>query len=162
LETTRPVGVAAGLRLGRRDHVKAGLEKEKAALLVIIGATVDGDKVLLACESGQRESKLAWAALLRDLKARGLKVPWLTIADGHLGIWSALSELLPESQQQRCWNHKILNVLDALSKQEQPTAKELLRRMAASPTQAECEKQRDAFVKRYQNSSNTFHVETMP
>jgi putative transposase len=152
LETTRPVGVEAGLRLGRRDHVKAGLEKEKAALLVIIGATVDGDKVLLACESGQRESKLAWAALLRDLKARGLKVPWLTIADGHLGIWSALSELLPESQQQRCWNHKILNVLDALPKKEQPTAKELLRRMAASPTQAECEKQRDAFVKRYQNS----------
>ena len=135
METTRPVGVEAGLRLGRRDHVKAGLEKEKAALLVIIGATVDGDKVLLACESGQRESKLAWAALLRDLKARGLKVPSLTIADGHLGIWSALSELLPESQQQRCWNHKILNVLDA-----------------PSPTHAECEKQRDAFVKRYQNS----------
>ena len=133
-------------------YVKAGLEKEKAALLVIIGATVEGDKVLLACESGQRESKLSWAALLRDLKARGLKVPWLTIADGHLGIWSALSELLPESQQQRCWNHKILNVLDGLPKKEQPTAKELLRRMAASPTQAECEKQRDAFVKRYQNS----------
>jgi putative transposase len=133
-------------------YVKAGLEKEKAALLVIIGATVEGRKVLLACESGQRESKLAWAALLRDLKARGLKVPWLTIADGHLGIWSALSELLPESQQQRCWNHKILNVLDALPKKEQPTAKELLRRMAASPTQAECEKQREAFVKRYQNS----------
>ena len=133
-------------------YVKAGLEKEKAALLVIIGATVEGDKVLLACESGQRESKLSWAALLRDLKARGLKVPWLTIADGHLGIWSALSELLPESQQQRCWNHKILNVLDALPKKEQPTAKELLRRMAASPTRAECEKQRDAFVKRYQKS----------
>ncbi|HEX2524148.1 MAG TPA: IS256 family transposase [Terriglobia bacterium] len=132
-------------------YVKAGLDKEKAALLVIIGATVEGRKVLLACESGQRESKLSWAALLRDLKARGLKVPRLMIADGHLGIWSALSEILPESQQQRCWNHKILNVLDGLSKQEQPTAKELLRRMAASPTQAECEKQRDAFVKRYQN-----------
>jgi putative transposase len=106
---------------------------------------------LLACESGQRESKLAWAALLRDLKARGLKVPRLTIADGHLGIWSALSEILPESQQQRCWNHKILNVLDGLPKQEQPTAKELLRRMVSSKTQAECEKQRDALVKRYQN-----------
>jgi putative transposase len=132
-------------------YVKAGLDKEKAALLVIIGATVEGRKVLLACESGQRESKLSWAALLRDLKARGLKVPRLMIADGHLGIWSAVSEILPESQQQRCWNHKILNVLDGLSKKEQPTAKELLRGMASSKTQAECEKQRDAFVKRYQN-----------
>lgn len=132
-------------------YVKAGLEKDKAALLVIIGATVEGRKVLLACESGQRESKLSWAALLRDLKARGLKAPRLMVADGHLGIWSALSEVLPESQQQRCWNHKILNVLDGLPKSEQPTAKELLRRMASSKTQAECEKQRDAFVKRYQN-----------
>lgn len=132
-------------------YVKAGLEKEKAALLVIIGATTDGHKVLLACESGQRESKLSWAALLRDLKARGLKLPRLTVADGHLGIWSALSEILPESQQQRCWNHKILNVLDGLPKPEQPTAKELLRRMAFSQTQAECEKQRDVFVKRYRN-----------
>lgn len=132
-------------------YVKAGLEKEKAALLVIIGATVEGHKVLLACESGQRESKLSWAALLRDLKARGLKAPRLMVADGHLGIWSALNEILPESQQQRCWNHKVLNVLDGLPKPEQPTAKELLRRMSFSQTQAECEKQRDALVKRYQN-----------
>jgi putative transposase len=152
LETARPVGVAASLCLGRWDLCEGGLDKEKAALLVIIGATVEGRKVLLACESGQRESKLSWAALLRDLKARGLKVPRLMIADGHLGIWSALSEILPESQQQRCWNHKILNVLDGLPKKEQPTAKELLRRMASSKTQAECEKQRDAFVKRYQKS----------
>ena len=102
METARPVGVAASLCLGRWDHVKAGLEKEKAALLVIIGATVEGRKVLLACESGQRESKLSWAALLRDLKARGLKVPRLMIADGHLGIWSALGEILLESQDPEC------------------------------------------------------------
>jgi putative transposase len=105
-------------------YVKAGLEDLKAALLVIIGATADGQKVLLACESGQRESKLSWAAILRDLKARGLKAPRLTIADGQLGIWSALSEILPESQPQRCWNHKILNVLDASAEREQATAKE--------------------------------------
>lgn len=133
-------------------YVKAGLEDQKAALLVIIGATADGQKVLLACESGQRESKLSWAAILRDLKARGLKAPRLTIADGHLGIWSALSEILPESQQQRCWNHKILNVLDALPQKEQATAKELLRQMAYAETQAECEKRRDVFVKRYQKA----------
>jgi putative transposase len=133
-------------------YVKAGLEDQKAALLVIIGATAEGEKRLLACESGQRESKLSWAGILRDLKARGLKVARLTIADGHLGIWSALSEILPESQQQRCWNHKIVNVLDALPKKEQPAATELLRQMAYAETQAECEKRRDGFVKRYQKA----------
>ena len=66
-------------------YVKAGIDDHKAALLVIIGATTDGKKVLLACESGERESKVAWAAILRDLMARGLRLPMVTVADGHLG-----------------------------------------------------------------------------
>jgi transposase-like protein len=81
--------------------VKAGLEESKAALLVIIGALQDGRKVVLATEAGQRESKESWARVLRDLFARGLK-PWkVTVADGHLGIWSALGELCPEENQIR-------------------------------------------------------------
>ena len=67
-------------------YAKAGLEKDKAALLVIIGALVSGEKVLLACESGYRESEESWAAVLMDLTARGLKLGKLTVADGHLGI----------------------------------------------------------------------------
>ena len=74
-------------------YVKAGLEKDKAALLVIIGALTNGRKVLLGCESGYRESKESWSGVLRDLKDRGLKLGRLTIADGHLGIWSALGEI---------------------------------------------------------------------
>ncbi len=84
-------------------YVKAGLEKEKAALLVLIGSLADGRKVVLAVESGQRESTESWVAILRDLKARGLGVPKLTVADGHLGIWSALAQVWPESKEQRCW-----------------------------------------------------------
>jgi len=133
-------------------YVKAGIDDHKAALLVLIGATTDGNKVLLACESGERESKLAWSAIVRDLMARGLRLPLLTVADGHLGIWAALSELHPEGRQQRCWNHKNVNVLDKLPKKEQPAAKQLLRSISYAETRAECEKQRDRFVSRYRKN----------
>jgi transposase-like protein len=130
-------------------YVKAGIEDQKAALLVIIGATTDGKKVLLACESGQRESKEAWLLIIRDLSARGLRLPKLTVADGHLGIWAALGEVHPDGAEQRCWNHKICNVLDKLPKKELPAAKQLLRSMSYAETRVECEKQRDRFVSRY-------------
>jgi len=130
-------------------YVKAGIDDQKAALLVIIGATTDGKKILLACESGQRESKEAWLVIIRDLIARGLRLPKLTVADGHLGIWSALGELHPNGAEQRCWNHKICNVLDKLPKKEQPAAKQLLRSMSYAESRADCEKQRDRFISRY-------------
>jgi transposase-like protein len=133
-------------------YVKAGIEDQKAALLVIIGATTDGKKVLLACESGQRESKEAWILIIRDLIARGLRLPKLTVADGHLGIWAALGELHPNGGEQRCWNHKICNVLDKLPKKEQPAAKQLLRSMGYAESRAECEKQRDRFISRYRKN----------
>src|SRR5215813_5355439 len=97
-------------------YVKAGLEKDKAALLVVLAALRDGRKVILAVESGYRESTESWAAILRDLKARGLRAPCLLIADGHLGIWGAVRAVLPSVGEQRCWNHRIVNVLDALPK----------------------------------------------
>lgn len=131
-------------------YVKAGLEKDKAALLVIIGALEDGSKVLLCCESGQRESKEAWKRILRDLKARGLRLPALHVADGHLGIWAALGELHPSGDEQRCWNHRIVNVLDRLPTREQPRAAQLLRQMMYATSQADCEKKRNLFVARYE------------
>jgi putative transposase len=133
-------------------YVKAGIEDRKTALLTIVGALSNGDKVLLACESGERESKESWLKVLRDLKGRGLKLPRLSVADGHLGIWAALGELHPEGAEQRCWNHKIVNVLDDLPKKEQPQAAELLKAMPYAETQAECERMRDAFALRYGKS----------
>lgn len=130
-------------------YVKAGLEDSKAALLVLIGALTDGRKVVLAVESGQRESKESWSAVLRDLRARGLK-PWrCTIADGHLGIWAALAEQQPMAAEQRCWNHRILNVLDAIPTKHHPEAKALLKAMPYAETQAECARLRDQFSRRY-------------
>jgi putative transposase len=110
-------------------YVKAGIEKDKAALLVIVGALTNGKKVFLACESGYRESKESWSAVIRDLTARGLKLGRLTIADGHLGIWSALSELHPQWKEQRCWNHKIRNVIDCFPKRMRAEAAEYLKQI---------------------------------
>jgi len=74
----------------------------------------DGQKVILAVESGYRESTESWAAILRDLTRRGLAAPKVVIGDGHLGIWGALAAVFPEAKEQRCWNHRLLNVLDKL------------------------------------------------
>jgi transposase-like protein len=130
-------------------YVKAGLEDSKAALLVMIGGLTDGRKVVLAVESGQRESKESWATVLRDLRDRGLK-PWrCTVADGHLGIWAALGEQQPTAAEQRCWNHRILNVLDAMPKKYHPEATTLLRAMPYADSRAECERLRSQFSRRY-------------
>jgi putative transposase len=130
-------------------YVKAGLEAGKAALLVLIGALTTGQKVVLAVESGQRESKESWGAILRDLRARGLQ-PWrCTIADGHLGIWAALAEQQPTAAEQRCWNHRITNVLDSMPTKHQAQARTLLCAMPYAESQAACEELRAQFAKRY-------------
>ena len=66
-------------------YVRAGLEREKAALLVIIGALRDGRKEVLAVVPGYRESTDSWRGVLRDLRDRGLQVPKLLAADGAAG-----------------------------------------------------------------------------
>jgi transposase-like protein len=128
-------------------YVKAGLEDGKAALLVIIGATSTGEKVVLAVESGQRESRESWARVLRDLSARGLNVPRLLVADGNLGIWAAAAEIWPGCDEQRCWNHKILNVLDQVPLKRQAAVREHLRAMMYADSRAECEQARDRCIK---------------
>lgn len=115
-------------------YVKAGLEKEKAALLVVVAALADGRKVILAVQCGHRESTESWAALLRDLKRRGMRAPRLAVADGHLGLWAALAQVYPETGEQRCWNHRILNVLDRVPQKEQAATQVWLRQLMYAPT----------------------------
>ena len=126
-------------------YVKAGLEDTKAALLVVMGALADGRKVILAVESGQRESSASWAAVLRELKRRGLRAPKLTIADGHLGIWGALREIYPESQEQRCWNHKLRNVLDQVPEKAHAEVLAQLQGIANAESRADAERAKRAF-----------------
>jgi len=129
-------------------YVKAGLEKEKAALLVVVGAMSDGHKEVLAVASGYRESIESWTELLRD---RGLEAPKLLVADGNLGVWGAVAQVWPQTAEQRCWNHKIVNVLDKLPKKVQPQARALLKEIPYAPSRPEAEQRRDAFVKRYRD-----------
>lgn len=131
-------------------YVRAGLEPSKAALLVLIGALADGRKVILAVESGQRESTESWAVILRDLRARGLDAPKLTVADGHLGLWSALAQVWPASAEQRCWNHKLVNVLDAVPEKSQPDVKAHLQKIASAKSRAKAEQERRSFRLKYQ------------
>lgn len=131
-------------------YVKAGLEKEKTCLLVAIAGLRDGRKVVVAIESGYRESKESWASLLRSLRDRGMNAPKMAIGDGHLGIWAGLSEVYPETKEGRCWNHKIRNVLEQLPLKLRSQALELLRPIPAAETKAAGEKLRDRFVRRYQ------------
>ena len=130
-------------------YVKAGLEKDKAALLVVIGAMSDGTKEVLAVTPGHREPTASWAAVLRDLKARELATPRLLVAHGNLGIWGAAREVWPEAAEQRCWNHKTTNVLDRLPKREQAVAREMLRAAAYAPSRAAAVRARKAFGARY-------------
>ena len=128
-------------------YVKAGLEKEKAALLVVIAGLLDGRKVVLAVEPGYRESTESWSEVLRDLKERGMNCPCLVIGDGHLGIWGALANIYPTALEQRCWNHKMVNVLDKLPKKLQGQAKRHLQDIVYSETREVAEAKRDNFVR---------------
>jgi len=124
--------------------------EEKQCLLVIIGATEDGKKELLALESGFRESELSWKELLLDLKHRGLKAaPKLAIGDGALGFWNALSKVYDNTRWQRCWVHKTANVLNQLPKSLQPKAKEKLHQIWQAPDKAEAQTHFDYFISIY-------------
>jgi putative transposase len=126
-------------------YVKAGLEKEKAALLVAVAALADGRKVILAVQAGVRESTESWSSVLRDLARRGMNAPRLVIGDGHLGIWGALANVYPEAGEQRCWNHRILNVLDRVPTKKQPQVKIWLRDLMYAPTREKAVEQKGKF-----------------
>jgi putative transposase len=126
-------------------YVKAGLEKEKAALLVAVAALSDGRKVIVAVQAGVRESTESWSRRLRELARRGMNCPRLVIGDGHLGIWGALANVYPEAGEQRCWNHRLLNVLDRVPKTKQAQVQVWLREMMYAPTREKAVEQKLKF-----------------
>ena len=127
-------------------YLGAGLERENSALLCILGAREDGTKELLAMQLGYRESTASWSEVLRDLRDRGLAAPLLAVGDGGLGLWAALREVFPATAHQRCWNHRVLNLLDKLPKRLQAEARGRLREITTAETQVECERLRTAYV----------------
>ena len=127
------------------------LEGGRQCLLVLMGASADGQKELIALQDGQRESEQSWKELLLDVQARGLTIePKLAIGAGALGFWKAVRQIWSGTAEQRCWVHKTANVLDKLPKSVQPKAKGMLHEIYLAPSRVEAEKAFDLFVRTYE------------
>jgi len=132
-------------------HFNIRLEEDRQCILVVMGATADGKKELIAVVDGYRESEQSWLGLLLDVKARGLAIdPKLVIGDGALGFWKAVRQVWPNIQEQRCWVHKTANVLDKLPKRLREEAKEKLHDIWMADTKQHAHEALDLFVKTYQ------------
>ena len=130
-------------------HFTIRLEDERLCALVVVGVRADGTKELVALEDGYRESTESWLTLLRDLKRRGMRAPVVAIGDGALGFWAAVREVWPETAEQRCWVHRLANVLDKLPKGLQPRAKRALHAMMYAESRVACEREIARFVTEY-------------
>jgi len=134
------------------DGIHFGVRLEDAAqcILVVIGATSEGKKELLALSDGYRESEASWREVLLDLRSRGLKIdPSLAIGDGALGFWKALPQVYGATRSQRCWVHKTANILNKLPKSQQPKAKSALHEIWMAASRQEAETAFDRFLTVY-------------
>ena len=132
-------------------HFNIRLEEDRQCILVLMGATVDGRKELIAVTDGHRESEQSWFALLLDCKQRGMTIdPKLATADGALGFWAALPKVYSTTRAQRCWVHKTANVLDKMPKRVQAGAKAKLHEIWMAPTREDANTAFDHFVAMYE------------
>jgi putative transposase len=132
-------------------HFNIRLEEDRLCILVLMGATEDGRKELIAVADGYRESEQSWKSLLLDVKARGLAIdPKLATGDGALGFWKALPQIYATTREQRCWVHKTANVLDKLPKRLQPEAKDKIHQIWMAPTKVDADKAFDLFLATYE------------
>lgn len=132
-------------------HFNIRLEDGRQCILVLMGATADGKKELIAVTDGYRESEQSWKELLLDCKSRGLEIePSLAIGDGALGFWKAIRQVWDTTKEQRCWVHKTANVLDNLPKGTQPKAKGMLHEIYLAESREAAMKAFDLFVKTFE------------
>lgn len=131
-------------------HFNIRLEEDRQCILVIIGATADGQKELIAVHDGVRESEQSWKEVLLDLKSRGLEQgPELAVGDGALGFWKALPQVFGQTRTQRCWVHKTANVLNGLPRGMHARAKAMLHEIWMAPTKAAATRALDLFLETY-------------
>ena len=131
-------------------YLQARMEPQAECMLVILGATPEGKKELVGFQVGLRESAQSWRELLIDIKARGLAVPpEIAVGDGAMGFWKALDEVFPGTRHQRCWVHKIANVLNKFPKSMQPAVKADLREIWQAETRAVAQTAMNVFAEKY-------------
>ena len=126
-------------------------DEARQCILVMIGVTAQGNKEFLAIDDGYRESAQSWKEVLENLKSRGMNQPKLAIGDGALGFWKALQEVFGETRAQRCWVHKMNNILNKMPKGIQGKAKQHLQDIWMAEVKADAEAAFDLFLKTYQN-----------
>jgi transposase-like protein len=131
-------------------HFNVRLEEARLCVLVIVGVRADGTKELVSISDGHRESTESWADVLRDLRRRGMKAPVLAAGDGALGFWGALSDVFPETKHQKCWVHKMANVMNALPKSAQPAARAALAEVRDAEDKEHATKALERFKKDYE------------
>lgn len=131
-------------------YLQARMEPQAECMLVLLGATPEGKKELLGFQVGVRESAQSWRELLVDIKARGLAAPpELAVGDGALGFWKAMDEVFPGTRHQRCWVHKVANVLNKVPKSMQPGVKADLREIWQAETRAAADGAMTTFTEKY-------------
>jgi putative transposase len=130
-------------------HFTVRLDEARLCTLVMVGVRADGSKELVAVADGYRESTESWADLLRDCKRRGMRAPVLAVGDGALGFWAALREVFPTTREQRCWVHKVANVINCLPKSAQPAARRALAEIRDAEDRGHAEVAIGQFVEAY-------------
>jgi putative transposase len=133
---------------GVHFNVRLG-DQGRLCCLVIVGVRADGRKELVAIADGEPESADAWAELLRDLRRRGMRAPVVMVGDGALGLWRALGEVFPATREQRCWVHKVANVLGALPKSIHAGARRALNEIIQAEDRIHAERAIEALVSDY-------------
>ena len=131
-------------------YLQARMEENAECMLAIIGATPEGKKELIGFQVGLRESAQSWHELLTDIKGRGLAIaPEIAVGDGAMGFWTALDKAFPGTKRQRCWVHKVKNVLNCFPKQMATAVKSDLDDIQHAETRAEAETALTVFSEKY-------------
>jgi len=101
-------------------RVRRPAGRQRVQMLVAYGVRADGRRELLGFVRSRGESQAAWEGLLGDLRRRGLegKNLRLIVTDGCEGLAAAIAVVYPQAEHQRCWVHKMRNILEKVRKRD--------------------------------------------
>ena len=139
---------------GVHFHMRMGNSIEIVPVLVAIGVTETGQKLVLSLQSGDKESATSWREFFKDLKSRGLDGGKVTLGmmDGLSGLETVFREEFPQAKVQRCQVHVARNVLAKVPKKFKQDVANDLRSMFYAPSREKSWEHFESFRKRWQKS----------
>lgn len=128
--------------------------RQRVQLLVAYGVRANGTRQLLAFTRSTGESQAAWEGLLQDLYRRGLEGHQLqlVVTDGCAGLAAALQTVYPRVAHQRCWVHKLRNLLSAARRRDHAAMKTDARAIYQAASRSEAEGHAQAFARRWRDA----------